>query len=270
MNYDFIKKYKTNSPGDPLFLNISRKLASLDYLEIDSFKEMGKDEVIDTVKVILKQINSEYLDIFNKMLEEQDCNKPVVYFLTSQNRIWENESNTFKNEIYFYRTGTVADVYILLHEFSHFLTNRQESYLRDINNKRYNEIIPFLVEYIVSNTLGDDNYLRLRYNEAIYNAKSIMVKEELNTSDKDIEVLFKKYSISGEEKDKIVADILYGKSLNYEEETRYIYGYLYAYYYSTYDAISSYCSLVEEYTIDRNIEFPALDKVDPTPRVFSK
>ena len=247
-------------------LEICHKLSTQEYVKVDKFKKMDLNQVLSIVKGILKDIDQEYLNLLNQMLQEEDCSKPVIYILKSQNKTFENESNTYKQEIYFYSTGTEADVYILLHEFSHYLTNRKDSYKNDINEKKYNEIIPFLIEHIISNYLGDNKYLKIRYNEAIFNSKSVMVKEGLNNGE-DIDSLIDKYSINSKDKKRIVDDIFYSKSYDYQEELRYLYGYLYSYYYSLDNPISNYTSLVEEYTVDRNIVLPELNNIKPKYKI---
>ena len=260
MNYDLIKKYKPSTNHDKYILEEARNFSFLEYKIIDKFKTMDLKESLLFINTILKDIDISYYNLFSKMIDEEDCSKPVIYLLTSQNNVEENESNTYKNEIFFYKTNTEADIYILLHEFSHFLTNRNNSYLHDPNNKKYNEIIPILIEFIISNYVGNDNYIKLRENEVIYNSKSIMIKNEISNNNYDIEELIKKYSLSSYDKDKLINDIIYNKSLNNDEEIRYIYGFLYAKYYSKNNSINNYKYLVEKYTIDRNIELPRLDK----------
>ena len=230
------------------------------YVKVDKFKKMDIQQVIKISKGILKEIDNEYYKIFNRMIKEQNCDNPVIYFLKSQNKIKENESNTCYHEIFLYTTETEADIYVLLHEFSHFLTNRKQSYINDRNNKKYNEILPFIIEHIISNYLGNDNYLKIRYNETIFNSKLIMIKEGLKNGE-DIDLLFSKYHIKNKDKDRIIDDIFYNKSYDYDEELRYIYGYLYSNYYSIVDPISNYRKLMEEYTIDRNIELPKIKKI---------
>lgn len=258
MNYNFIKELKPSNNHDNFILNIADKYSSLSNRKVNTFKKRSIDKTIALAKAILTEIDNDYYNLFSKMIVEEDCDKPVIYTLTSNNEIKENESNTYRNEIYFYKTDTEADVYILLHEFSHFLTNRKNSYLNDLNNKKYNEIIPILMEFIISNYIKDDNYLKLRENEIIYNSKSMKIKEEIGNGNFDVEYLLKKYSLNSYEKEKFINDIIYSRNLEYEEEIRYNYGYLYAYYYSLNNPISNYKSLVEKYTTDRNISLPKL------------
>lgn len=239
-------------------LDFCSTYALKEYKKIEKYKKMDMKQVIKISKGILKEIDTEYYEIFKRMLKEQNCDNPVIYILKSQNKIHENESNICGHEIFFYSTETEADIYVLLHEFTHYLTNRKNSYKNDKNNKKYNEILPFLMEHIVSNYLGEDNYLKIRYNETIFNSKLIMVKEGLKRGE-DIATLFKKYHVKNKDKDKIIDEIYYSKTYNYDEELRYVYGYIYSEYYSLDNPISNYRNLVEEYTLDRNIILPKIN-----------
>ena len=259
MDEEFLKRLNKNYNYDNNILDIAQYLSSLKPFNIPSFNPINEDELLDIIKDILKRINNNYYLLFNKMYNEQNCNNPVIYTLTSNNNILENESNTINNEIFFYKTNTYADIYLLLHEFTHYLVNRNNSYLNDYNKKRYDEVLPILIEFIISNILNNNNYIKIRINKSISYSKSILAKHEIGNGNYDINKLFNKYNFNKEEIISFKTDLLYSKSLDYNEELRYIYGFLYAYYYSD-NSINNYKFLLEEYTNNRNILIPTLNK----------
>ena len=259
MTYEFVKRMKPVSNHDHFIYTEAEKYYPLEYFKIEEFKIMSSEDVLMLVEKLLQEIDINYYILFQQMIQEQDCDNPVIYTFTSHNEIAQNESNTYEHEIFFYQTGTEADIYLLLHEFSHFLTNRNKSYVNDPNNRKYNEIIPILMEFIISYYLGNDNYIKVRMNELIYNSKSIMIKEEISSGNYDLDLLFKKYSLTQSDIIMLRDDLLNNKSLEYEEEIRYIYGVLYAYYYSLGNPVTNYRSLVEDYTISRDIKLPELN-----------
>ncbi len=258
MNQEFLKRIKNNKKYDEILLGEAKTLSSLKPFEIKEFPKLSEEELLELVEKVLKQIDSKYYEQFINMYNEQDCDNPVIYSLTSNKNILENESNTYNHEIFFYRTNTLADVYLLLHEFSHFLVNRNNSYQGDMNKKRYDEILPILMEFIISDIINNYEYLKIRFNKTIFYSKSILVKEEINNGNYDLDNLFKKYSFSKDDIEFFKNDLLFSKSLEYEEEKRYIYGFIYANYYSTIKSIDIYKSLVEQYTDNRNILLPMI------------
>ena len=130
--------------------------------------------------------------------------------------------------------------------------NRNKKYS---NNKINNEITPILVEFIISNYLNDYNYLKQRLNYLIFDAKSLLVKKELINSNTKPEDIFKKYHLTEEEIKEFETELLYSKSLKYEEERNYLYGFLNAYYYSKNNDIANYLTLVEQLTKTKDIPF---------------
>ena len=231
------------------------------------FKEQSIEKTINVVSNILMQIAPEYSMTFLKMLDEEREDKPIIYIFNSNSPLEENESITYKNEVFFYKTNTTADVYLLLHEFSHFLININNNYS---SNKRNNEIAPILIEFIVYIYHGDENFIHHRQNLISKEAKSILIKHEILNGNFDLETLYREYQMSEKEIQDFETDLLYSKKLTYEEEINYINGYVYALYYSKdeHEIITNYIKLVKELSNNRNqkLEDINLESVISSPR----
>ncbi len=240
-NKEFLKKLNNDYKINNEYVNISKKLVNF---EIDKQKFIKQDinKSLEIIKKILLDINKDYLVLFNKMLKEEDEDKPIIYIYNSLEEV--NESLTIKNQIHFYKTDTNADIYILLHEFTHYLINSKNRLI--FKNK---EILPILMEFIISDILNDKTYILDRINDIIFNCKSLLIKNEILNYNFDIDKCIKKYNINDKEKELINLDLLFSKNLNYDEEIAYIKGFIYAYYYSL-NSINNYNNLMNDFRFD--------------------
>lgn len=246
---------KCNFEGPEEYLKIAEYFTNLQYHEY-SLKDQDINTTLNIIKKLLNIINPEYLLEFQQMLEQEDPNKPVIYFYTSHNPLNLNESLTYYHEIHFYKTYTEADVFLILHEFTHYLINRNNSYSDDKSN---NEIAPILVEFIVSELLQNEEYLKHRLNEIIYEAKSIMLKQSIINGDTNLIKLYLRYNCTGEDILKFEHDIVSSKNLKYDEELSYLKGFIYALHFSKNDSIRHYNELVEKLNVNRNIDLPEIN-----------
>lgn len=237
------------------YLNIANYFANLSYAK-ESTKEQSLEESIRIIKEILNRINKKYLELFNQMLIEEKEDNPIIYIYKSNNDVKENESLTYFHEIHFYKTDTIYDISLLLHEFSHFLINRNNAFDKDKSN---NEIVPILIEFIISDLINNSNYLIVRLNSIIYEAKSILLKHEILNGNFNLDELYQKYNLTKKDITKFETDLLYSKNLKYDTEISYLKGYIYAYYYSLSNSITNYTNLVERLNISRNIELPNIN-----------
>ncbi len=266
----FFKSLNASINYDKLLLDEAKYLASLETLKLNGFEEIPDCDLVPLIGMLLENIDEKYYDLFFNILKEQDCNNPTLYIYKSKKEIEENESLTFNQSIHFFQTNTIADVYLFFHEFSHLLVNRKESYKNDYSNKRYDELLPILSEFIIGNFLNNKEYIKLRINNTIFNAKSILVKEEIKKGNYNIEELFNKYNFSKKDIEFFKNDLLFKKSLDYEVEKRYLYGFIYGYYYSLNNPIENYKYLVEQYSNNRNILLPRIhlsDLEDPCLKI---
>ena len=256
----FIERLSNNFQGYQLtneeyLLKIANYLASISPVDYQLEDKPFAESVIINEE-LLSKINPDYLALFKQMLIEQNQDNPVIYVYSSgskdNNR---NESFTYANEMHIYKTDNISDVFLLLHEFTHFLINREKSYTDDKIN---NEIAPILIEFIIANHLNDYNYLKQRLNYLIHDAKSLLIKKSIIGGNYNLEELYSKYAYSPEEIKEFEEDLLYSKSLKYEEERNYLYGFLNAYYFSLSNSIENYQELVNRLTKNRNIPFPEL------------
>lgn len=241
--------------NDDYIIRIAKYLAKLSPLDY-SLDSKDFNESLPIIEEILSIINPEYTKLFKQMLAEQNQDNPVIYIYNSSSKDTKrNESFTYANEIHFYQTNTISDIYLLLHEFTHFLMNRKNIYS---NNKINNEIAPILIEFIISNYLNDYNYLRQRLEYLIFDAKSLLAKKDLINTNSNPKDLFIKYNFTEEEIEEFETELLCSKSLKYEEERNYLYGLINAYYYSINNDITNYQTLVNQLTNTKNIPFNKL------------
>lgn len=240
--------------GEEQIIRFAKQLINIEPLPYQ-LEPKPYEESLLIIEDILNKINPEYLKLFKQMLVEQDQAKPVIYAYNSSSNTKRNESFTYKNEIHFYKTNTISDVYLLLHEFTHFLMNRQQAFSQ---NKINNEIPPILIEFIISEHLNDYNYLKERLSFITFDAKSLLIKKEIINGNTNLPELYLKYDMTIEEIEQFEEELLYSKSLKYEEERNYIYGLLQAFQLSLANNIENYNSLVEELTVNRNISLPPL------------
>ena len=242
-------------PNEEYILKIANYLATISPVEYQ-LEAKPFSESVTIIEDLLATINPEYLILFKQMLIEQNQDNPVIYVYNSgskdNNR---NESFTFANELHIYKTDNISDVFLLLHEFTHFLINREKSYT---DNKINNEIAPILMEFIIANHLNDYNYLKQRLYYLIHDAKSLLIKKSIISGNYNLAELYAKYNFTKEEIKEFEDDLLYSKSLKYEEERNYLYGFLNAYYFSLNNSIENYLELVNRLTKNRSIPFPEL------------
>jgi hypothetical protein len=241
--------------GEEQIIRFAKQLINLEPLPYQ-LEAKPYEESLLIIEDILNKINPEYLKLFKQMLVEQNQAKPVIYAYNSSNsNTKRNESFTYKNEVHFYKTNTISDVYLLLHEFTHFLMNRQQAFSQ---NKMNNEIPPILIEFIISEQLNDYNYLKERLSFISFDAKSLLLKKEIINGNTNLSELYIKYNLTLEEIEQFEEELLYSKSLKYEEERNYIYGLLQAFQLSLANNIENYNTLVEELTVNRNITLAPL------------
>lgn len=256
----FIERLSNNFQGyqianEEYILKIANYLASISPIDYQ-LEDKPFDESVIIIEDLLAKINPEYLTLFKQMLIEQNQDNPVIYAYNSSSKDNKrNESFTYANEVHIYKTNNISDIFILLHEFTHFLINREKSYTDDKTN---NEIAPILIEFIIANHLNDYNYLRQRLNYLIHDAKSLLIKKSIISGNYDLEELYSKYNYTPEDIADFEEDLLYSKSLKYDEERNYLYGFLNAYYFSISNSIKNYQELVNRLTKNRNIPFSEL------------
>ena len=238
-NIEFLESLDKNYKINNDYVEISKKICKLDIQKV-YFEEQEIEVTIKIIQDILFDIDSKYLVLFNKMLKEKNENNPIIYIYNSNSDI--NESVTIKNQIHFYKENNISDVYILLHEFTHYILNSKNIML--YKNK---EILPILMEFIISNKLGDNTYIIDRLNDIITNSKSLLIKNEIINNNYNLDKKIKEYNINNEELSIIEEDILCSKDLDYFEELSYIKGFIYAYYYND---INNYKRLINNFKLD--------------------
>lgn len=256
----FLKKLNKNYNINDEYVNISKELVKIK-IEKQKFNKQSFDKTIRIIRNILLSINKNYLIILNKMLKEENENKPIIYIYNSNEEI--NESLTFKNQIHFYKEDNIKDVYILLHEFTHFILNSKHILLN--NNK---EILPILMEFIISNKLNDTTYIFDRLNDTIFNSKSLLIKNEIINNNFDLNDKIIEFNINDKELKMIEEDLLYNKNLDYNDEISYIKGFIYAYYYS--NDINNYKRLINNFKLDNINTNEVINDIRQLNKVRSK
>ena len=242
--------------GEEEIINIAKQLINIE-LPPYSLEPKPFNESVIIVEELLSKINPDYLTLFKQMLVEQNQANPVIYVYNSANpNAKRNESFTYANEVHIYKTNQISDIYLLLHEFTHFLINRKKAYS---SNKINNEIAPILIEFIASEHLNDYNYLKERLSFITFDAKSLLVKKEIINGNTNLEELYQKYHFTPEDIQEFEQELLYGKSLKYEEERNYIYSLLEAFQFAKENGIANYLSLVNKLTETRDIPLPGIN-----------
>lgn len=266
LDKDFLSKLKKDYQIDNQLIESIIPIAKLPYQEF-TMEELPFESSILTIQDILSKIDISYLRIFNQMLNEENPDKPIIYIYDSNNSLDENESLTYRHEIHFYKTNTTADIYLLLHEFSHYLINRNNAYSP---NKSNNEIVPMLMEYIISLELNNQEYIKHRLNDIIFQAKSLVIKSNILKGNYNLDSLYQEYNFTEKDIKRFETDLLYSKSLKYDEEISYIKGFIYASYYANLDPITNYLKLVEQLNISREINLPTISINDIIINIYNK
>jgi len=266
LDKDFLSKLKKDYQIDNQLIESILPIAKLPYQEF-TMEELPFESSILMIQDILSKIDISYLRIFNQMLNEEDPDKPIIYIYDSNNSLDENESLTYRHEIHFYKTNTTADIYLLLHEFSHYLINRNNAYSY---NKSNNEIVPMLMEYIISLELNNQEYIKHRLNDIIFQAKSLVIKSNILKGNYNLDSLYQEYNFTEKDIKRFETDLLYSKSLKYDEEISYIKGFIYASYYANLDPITNYLKLVEQLNISREINLPTISINDIIINIYNK
>lgn len=252
LNYD--SKYSSIEENEYI-IKIANFFTKLE--KYDDIKRKEKDFItsIEQSKNILSNISLKYLLLFESMLMENRPPNKRINIYNSTKKI-ENDSYTHREEINIYKTDTIFDVYYLLHEFTHYLTNRFASYSYKIDN---NEICPILSEFIVSDYLNDYNFIKHRINNIIYASKSLVAKLEIIKGKTNIYDIYKKYNFDIDEVLNFMSDVSETKYMSFDTEISYIKGFIYALHYNNEEIINNYYNLVEMMSINRNIILPEID-----------
>lgn len=234
-------EYKGDIKIEKELLNFINHLIYLKYKKV-VFPKCDIKDTVNTVSTILSKIDSNYQKQFLDMIIEDDCNKPnISIYNTRKENITENESMSFEHEIYFYKTNTKADIFLLMHEFTHFLMKQNN--IIEINK----ESIPIFSEIICREFLDDYNFYYNRLNSTIFEAKSLKAKKDIIDGNTNLKLIYNTYNFTKEDIKKFEDDILYSKKLDYSGELKYIDGLLKAlnYYSHSNSIISDYKNLIE-------------------------
>lgn len=248
MNGAWLKKLSINNhySSDNKIIELSKKLALIPYLT-ENIANQNIDTSIFIIQHFLADFDSKYLKIFNDMLTAENIEKPNITIFNSTRKDNRNESFTSGHEIFFYKTDTIKDPPLLLHEFTHYLINYNKL---AINDKKSKEIAPILSEFII----GDKEYLKERLNTTIMDAKSLVIKYSIINGNYNLKELFNKYNLTPFEQSELISDIN-SRGLNFDSEVSYIYGTLYAYYFSKANKLDNYRNLI----MNKNISLVELD-----------
>ncbi len=231
----------------------------MDYL-LTSFRKNNIEKSIASIKKILREVNYEYLSEFEKMLNEDNCDNPYIIIYDSKSCVSENESQCFNSCISFFKTDTIADISLLLHEYTHYLVNGKNKEIKPFER----ETLPILSEFLVCDYIKDNTFLKSRLNNIIYEAKSLLCKVSIMSGFQDVSKLFKKYNFNSNDIKRFSDDLLFNKSLSCDGEIKYINGFvsalllnnedIYKLYFNLVNDISYIDALLKEYTTSLEIE----------------
>ena len=231
----------------------------MDYL-LTSFRKNNIEKSIASIKKILREVNYEYLSEFEKMLNEDNCDNPYIIIYDSTSCVSENESQCFNSCISFFKTDTIADISLLLHEYTHYLVNGKNKEIKPFER----ETLPILSEFLVCDYIKDNTFLKSRLNNIIYEAKSLLCKVSIMSGFQDVSKLFKKYNFNSNDIKRFSDDLLFNKSLSCDGEIKYINGFvsalllnnedIYKLYFNLVNDISYIDALLKEYTTSLEIE----------------
>lgn len=233
---------------DDKYIKYAKALYSISNYDV-SFQSKNIEETIKEVSSILFYIDKLYSKLFNQMLDEDNCNNPYIMILNSNAKVEENESMCTKNDVFFYKTNTTADPYFLLHEFTHYLINRKESFRK---NKENNEVASILSEFLIAGVNYDNTFMKNRLNNTISNAKTLLCKNEILNGNLNLKELYTKYNLSQKEIKILEYELFNMETIDANIEIPYINGFIYALKLREGDIIENYKNLVEELTISRN------------------
>lgn len=227
--------------------------------EDEKTQQLSIEKVQEIAIDFLGTIDKSYKRLLEEAIKEENSEKPILYILNNEKSIMTNHSSCSYNQVYLYPTGTIEDVYLLIHEFTHLLTNRKLKYGQPIiNNRQYREIPSILSEFLVKEYLDNKGYFtRNRFNQIIGDSKSYLYKNELHKlwiekfdTRKEQKELIKKYNITREE---LQDDIWNPQSLGTFEEKKYILGYLYAIKLWKNNSIDNYIEIINQLQNQKNI-----------------
>lgn len=214
------------------------KMAYLDTF----FRKYDIEKTIGDVKSLLSFANNEYLEKFEKMLNEENCDNPYIIIYDSQSSILQNESQCFAFCITFFKTDTIADISLLLHEFTHYLVNENNKKIKPFER----ETLPVLSEFLVYDYTKDNNFLKSRLNTVIYDSKSLLCKLAYLSGNKNINKLFEKYNFTENDIKMFKRDFFVNENLSYDGEIKYINGFVNALLLSNENAYNHYFNLIED------------------------
>ena len=236
LEYWYSKREECDIPNESI-IKIANQLYSSNYYDI-SFDKCDIKTTIDKLNNILESINTNYKDYFNKLLNEENIDNPFIGIYESDSVV-ENDSFCEGEYISFYKTNTTADVFLLMHELSHALTYKNNVLQGDYER----EIVPILSEFLLASILRDNSYLKVRYNQLILDAKSLLVKLELINGNLELDELYKKYGFSDEDIEEFEGKFRGGFKM--DNEIKYFTGFIYAYYYSLNNILNNYRELIK-------------------------
>ena len=254
------------STPDSRYISLCENIVKYDRLIYQEEKNSNIQDTINIVKEILDRINPKYREMFEGALDEESDSYPVIYIYPSNSSLEENESITWYNELSFYKRNKISDVYLLIHEFVHLLTNLDlEQFERIKYDHSLREIPSILSEFYIADYLeiDDGNYMKHRFNTLRKDAISYLIKNKLfelynknMLSDENLTSYLESIGLSSEDIDLAYEDLLHDRSLNNQEELKYIIGYLYGY--KLYDLGYSLDELINEYR-SNNIHLPKIE-----------
>ncbi len=257
-----------NSVGIPnsRFIDVCESIVKYARLDYQEEQQLEIQDTIDTVKDILDMFNPKYREMFEGAIDEENYDYPVIIVYPSNASLEENESITWYNELSFYKRDSISDIYILLHEFVHLLTNLDLKQYEPIKyDMAFREIPSILSEFYTSDYLKNDdgNYLKHRFNTLRKDAISYLMKNKIfelyknkSLTVDNLNSYLESIGLSDEDIELAYEDLLNNCSLNNYKEIKYIMGYLYGY--KLYKENYSLDQLINEYR-NNKINLPDID-----------